>query len=270
MFDGALTAAGGHGPLAIGSQAHFANIASHAAVGCLSAAASGGSCKSGALSGAAGAAATPLVGKVFSDPENNLGDYVGGTAASGVVGGLASVAGGGKFENGAVTAAFGYMFNNCFSCLQKRNADPRLSGRADNADGVFGLLVPLVGAGRALLLGAGGTVWDSIVATQGVYEGTVIPRSFTLATEGADVWVAPNASKHLAEWAYSRLGGGLGADMVGLESQLQLNSLQAAIGQATSNGVSYGTLIRQGGWELMFSPARQAGQLPVLKHALPY
>jgi hypothetical protein len=30
----------------------------------------------------------------------------------GVAGGLASVAGGGKFENGAVTAAFGYLFND--------------------------------------------------------------------------------------------------------------------------------------------------------------
>ena len=36
---------------------------------------------------------------------------IGGTTSTGVIGGLASVAGGGKFENGAVTAAFGYMFN---------------------------------------------------------------------------------------------------------------------------------------------------------------
>jgi hypothetical protein len=38
---------------------------------------------------------------------------VGGTAASAVMGGLASVAGGGKFGNGAVTAAFGYLYNAC-------------------------------------------------------------------------------------------------------------------------------------------------------------
>ena len=35
-------------------------------------------------------------------------DLIGGTIAEDVVGGLASVAGGGKFLNGAVTAAFGY------------------------------------------------------------------------------------------------------------------------------------------------------------------
>lgn len=110
-FPGTLTAAGGHGPLAIGSQAHLFNVASHAAVGCLTSAVSGGSCGSGALAAAAGAAATPLVGRAFQNPQENFGDFVGGTAASGAIGGLAAIAGGGKFENGAVTAAFGYMFN---------------------------------------------------------------------------------------------------------------------------------------------------------------
>lgn len=33
--------------------------------------------------------------------------------ACSVVGGTAGVLGGGKFENGAVTAAFGYLFNEC-------------------------------------------------------------------------------------------------------------------------------------------------------------
>jgi hypothetical protein len=37
--------------------------------------------------------------------------FEGGLVASSVVGGIASVAGGGKFGNGAVTAAFGYLFN---------------------------------------------------------------------------------------------------------------------------------------------------------------
>jgi RHS repeat-associated protein len=87
------------------------NIAGHAAVGCVSSVASGGDCGSGALAGAAGAAATPVIDNVFQNPRNNVGDFVGGTAASAIAGGLASVAGGGKFENGAVTAAFGYMFN---------------------------------------------------------------------------------------------------------------------------------------------------------------
>jgi RHS repeat-associated protein len=84
-----------------GTPEYAFNVAGHAGVGCLTSVASGGSCQSGALSGAAGAAASPLI----------PGNLIGGTAVSGVVGGLASVAGGGKFENGAVTAAFGYLFN---------------------------------------------------------------------------------------------------------------------------------------------------------------
>ena len=100
---GTLTLGSAHASPSIGSDAYFANVAGHAGVGCLTSVASGGSCQSGALSAAAGAAATPLV----------PGDLIGGTAVSGVVGGLASVAGGGKFENGAVTGAFGYLFNAC-------------------------------------------------------------------------------------------------------------------------------------------------------------
>jgi RHS repeat-associated protein len=122
----------------------------------------------------------------------------------------------------------------------------------------------------ALELGTTGTVWDSIAATQGVYEGTVIPQSFTLATEGADVWVAPNATEHLAEYALGNLGRSVSGDLVRIGTQAQLSSLQAAVGAATSNGVTYGQLITEGGWELVFSPARSPGLLPALIHALPY
>jgi hypothetical protein len=74
----------------------------HALVGCASAVASRGKCGAGALSGAAGSFAGPfLVGL----------DFQAKLVASSVIGGLASVAGGGKFANGAVTAAFGYLFN---------------------------------------------------------------------------------------------------------------------------------------------------------------
>jgi hypothetical protein len=35
--------------------------------------------------------------------------------------GAASVAGGGKFANGAITGAFGYMFNNQAACMMDRS-----------------------------------------------------------------------------------------------------------------------------------------------------
>jgi hypothetical protein len=59
-----------------------------------------------------GSAAAPL--RVDAFPRRARADLVQrleGSAFSGVVGGLASVAGGGKFADGAVTAAFGYLFN---------------------------------------------------------------------------------------------------------------------------------------------------------------
>ncbi len=78
------------------------NIAGHAAVGCASQAASGGSCQSGALSAAVGAVAGP--------GSYNLG-FREGLVVTTVVGGVTSVVGGGKFWNGAITGAFGYLYN---------------------------------------------------------------------------------------------------------------------------------------------------------------
>ena len=94
-----------------GTPEYVANVIGHAAVGCASSVASGGKCGPGALSAGVGAAATPLVMAEFPNPRTNVNDLAGGTAAEFVVGGVASVAGGGKFGNGAVTAAFGYLFN---------------------------------------------------------------------------------------------------------------------------------------------------------------
>ena len=80
-------------------------VALHAAVGCGQGAAAGGSCKAGAVSGGISAFAGPMLpgdGKSF-----DLGRLVAGA----VVGAIASKLSGGKAENGAITAAFGYLFN---------------------------------------------------------------------------------------------------------------------------------------------------------------
>jgi hypothetical protein len=80
-------------------------VAAHATIGCASAMASGGSCGAGALS--AGFSKVATLG---------LNDYTTWDALSKgiavtVIGGTASVLAGGKFENGAMTAAYGYLFN---------------------------------------------------------------------------------------------------------------------------------------------------------------
>jgi RHS repeat-associated protein len=80
------------------------NVAGHAAVGCASAVAgNGGGCGAGALSAASGSAWTQY------GPD--MGSFTGNLIANSVVGGTASVLGGGKFSNGATTSAYGYLFN---------------------------------------------------------------------------------------------------------------------------------------------------------------
>ncbi|MFC7286538.1 hypothetical protein ACFQPC_00680 [Herminiimonas glaciei] len=89
----------------------FGNIAGHAAVGCASSSLSGGDCGSGAL--AAGVAAYGSA-NMPSALKGNLAYEI---AFASAFGGIASVAGGGNFANGTVTAAFGYLFNE----LQHQN-----------------------------------------------------------------------------------------------------------------------------------------------------
>jgi RHS repeat-associated protein len=99
---GAIPIDGTHGTFIPFSEGHIANIVGHALVGCGSAVASGGKCGPGAL-----AAAVPA----FAGPFLMGFGRTGRLLVSTTLGGLGSVAGGGKFANGAVTGAFGYLFN---------------------------------------------------------------------------------------------------------------------------------------------------------------
>ncbi|NVO15640.1 MAG: DUF637 domain-containing protein [Rhodoplanes sp.] len=156
------------------------NVAGHAAVGCLSSAASGGSCRDGALSAAVGAGVGPLVPTAFPNYRTDAGQFVGGLALTSAAGGLASVAGGGKFENGAVTAAFGYLYNACGGkngCLKAGIATGIVVGTgsaAAIAGGTGGLGTPsglLVGGFDVLIGGAIGLISDIIgdAWTQSIY-----------------------------------------------------------------------------------------------------
>lgn len=81
---------------------YVANVAGHAVVGCATSAAEGGKCRSGALSAGFGA----IVGPYTVPAEGARG-----LASAVVAGGIGAKLGGGKFENGAVTAAFGHLYN---------------------------------------------------------------------------------------------------------------------------------------------------------------
>jgi RHS repeat-associated protein len=118
------------------------------------------------------------------------------------------------------------------------------------------------------LSGETATVWASVRATQAFYQGTVIPRSFEIATASGAVWVHGNATEHMAERAVAMLNRGIPQALVNLGSQVQIRSLQSAVQLAIDGGIRYGELMRKGGWELIFRAPRAAGQLPALIHAL--
>lgn len=112
-FQGAFTGGvfGGIGATT-GGWEQAGKIAAHAAGGCVTAAASGGKCGSGALAAGVGKLATLNGPEWVQNPgKDNVGRVAAAAAYIAVVGGTASRIAGGKFENGAVTAAFGYLFN---------------------------------------------------------------------------------------------------------------------------------------------------------------
>ena len=108
---GAFQAAG-----SLGGGSYWA----HAAAGCVSAAAGGGNCGRGAVSA--------VFGKFVTNELSISGSGLQYDFANGVIaataGGVGSVIAGGKFENGAKTAAYGYLFNQ----LSPNGKDPNIRG----------------------------------------------------------------------------------------------------------------------------------------------
>ena len=84
---------------------------------------------------------------------------------------------------------------------------------------------------------------------------------------GQRVWVGGNATEHMAEFAQMKAVD-YTPEAVRLASQQQLSSLQGAVNTATQNGITYNQKMTAGGWDLVFAPPRQPGQLPSIIHAL--
>lgn len=89
------------------SPEHVQQTLGHALVGCAQAASSGSSCASGASAAAFAAVAGPIIPGEVGSASNFAGRVV--------VGALGGKLGGGSYEGGAFTAAFGYLFNECGS-----------------------------------------------------------------------------------------------------------------------------------------------------------
>jgi hypothetical protein len=203
----------------------------------------------------------------------NGNGYVADLVTNAVVGGLASVAGGGKFANGAVTAAFAYAVGPHPGDVSPQAGDqgdgpygsaegPRGGGRLGAIFELLAMLLPTPAGNR------NDTVWGMITPTQPVWDGTDIPRSFIMNTAGGDVWVHGNATEHLADYVYGLQGEGLRPNAIEIRTQGLLTSFQAAVSDAMSQGMPYGQMTTVGGWELVLQPPRQAGLLPAITHAL--
>src|SRR5690606_19492404 len=117
---------------------------------------------------------------------------------------------------------------------------------------------------------SGATVWNSIRATQEVWPGTSVPRSFILDVAGGGaVWVAGNATEHIYELATSMAVRGASIEQIGLATQVELTSLQSAVRSLIdSGGVPYNRTVIVDGWELTFRPPRSGERYPALIHAL--
>ena len=116
-----------------GAQEIFTSVTAHAITGCVTSAASGGNCGQGALSAAFSKAATFLPGMEGINAAAKRGDItarIQGTVISAVVGGTASVLGGGKFANGAQTGAFSYLFNQLTQQGRESMEEMRARARA--------------------------------------------------------------------------------------------------------------------------------------------
>ncbi|MHB8530721.1 MAG: RHS repeat-associated core domain-containing protein [Caulobacteraceae bacterium] len=95
----------------------------HGAVGGLFTVAEGGNFGSGFLAAGVGSlASAPTPGQRLS-----FDAVAEGTAESAVLGGVGSLLGGGKFQNGAITGAFGYLFNAAEHAVDLRHEEALLS-----------------------------------------------------------------------------------------------------------------------------------------------
>jgi RHS repeat-associated protein len=109
-----------------------AGVALHAAVGCVSSAAGGGQCGSGALSGG--------LGEVFSDLGARQNMFVRGSIAA-LGGGTGSALTGGKFGDGFALGAAGYLFNGA----AQATANGGLDGVGDYVGKLWNLPNTIIG-----------------------------------------------------------------------------------------------------------------------------
>src|SRR5205085_12552083 len=102
-----------------------------------------------------------------------------------------------------------------------------------------------------------------IEATDAMYPGAKIPKSFELTVGKQKFWVDPNETKHMLEY----IQGKIITHNMPMNSQALLTSFESAVNQAISEGIIWKEAIVINNWELVFDLPRKEGLLPTIFHA---
>jgi RHS repeat-associated protein len=199
-----------NGPAAMSPAQYAENVAGHALVGCGQAAASGQNCGPSALAAGVTSAAGPVI--------NGYG--VSSLVANAALGGGAAVLAGGKFANGAITAAFGYLFNNTM----------HLGGSVQ--------IPGIVAQGLTYIYQALG--WTNTIEESGAYVGIVV--QYTSASDRAAGLSIPLDIGYYYGGSVSAVDvGGLPTNFSGMLSWLIGFSAEAGVGSGAIHGTFDGT-----------------------------
>jgi RHS repeat-associated protein len=165
----------------------------HAAVGCASSVLGGGKCGSGAVAAVFGKYVTnQLEGW---NPQGINAALARGVAAT-VAGGVGSVIAGGKFENGAITAAFGYLYNAC-------GGDKCFEFSAKNVETYF-----REGSGKDITVNVNEVI--TLLHDPGVtWTATANPDRYVLSTLGRDGGGDLSQGRVLGDITVQRVQGGV-------------------------------------------------------------
>lgn len=198
-FMGAFTGAmfGAIGTVTAGN--FVANVLAHGAFGGMLNVVQGGDFVSGFMSNAFSAMVSPGLMNATRAIGNQVIRHAVGTAVSAVVGGVTSVLGGGKFENGAMSAAYGYLFNAASHEREEQEAKIRKQFEDTRAR--------LIQEGK---LDPNSRLWNNM---KSVFGGSEL-RCYDLATEflrdakglgfGGDFFADTYINKAGASWSFER------------------------------------------------------------------
>ena len=109
------------------------------------------------------------------------------------------------------------------------------------------------------------TIWEKIDSTDLNYKGTEIPKSFSIKVNGKNYWVHPNATEHMQEYVNKIVAEDGSNINFKLKNQILLESFEAALSEATKNGVEFNKPYSAGNWTFIINQGKN-DRYPVIYH----